>query len=243
MEGIHPFAHSIMANADRLIELFNEAKARLVGAERERFLAETCRDEPELKEQVISLLQAHEGAGDFLKNAQVLSPAPLDHSNHPNIRYFGDYELLKEVARGGMGVVFEARQVSLNRTVAVKMILAGQLASDAEVRRFRTEAEAAANLQHPNIVAIHEVGMHEGQHYFSMDFVAEKDLAAVIQGKPLPGRRAAELAKAMAEAIQYAHQRGVLHSDLKPQNVLIDERGESRAVCLASPKSVMRGEV
>jgi serine/threonine protein kinase len=143
-------------------------------------------------------------------------------------RSFGDYELVEEIARGGMGVVYRARQVSLNRTVALKMILAGQLASEGEVKRFYTEAEAAANLQHPNIVAIHEVGEHEGQHYFSMEYVAGKNLATVVREQPLAPVAAAQCVKAIAEAIQYAHQRGILHRDLKPQNVLIDERGQPR---------------
>jgi predicted Ser/Thr protein kinase len=138
------------------------------------------------------------------------------------VRYFGDYELLEEIARGGMGVVFKARQVSLDRTVALKMILAGQLASAADVQRFHAEAKAAANLKHPNIVAIHEVGQHDGQHFFSMDYIAGKSLAELIRANPLPAERAARYVRAIAEAIHYAHQQGTLHRDIKPSNVLID---------------------
>ncbi len=148
---------------------------------------------------------------------------PLITSNLP---YFGDYELLEEVARGGMGVVYKARQKSLNRIVAVKMILGGQFTTEADVKRFRTEAEAAANLKHPNIVAIHETGEHEGKHYFSMDYVEGKNLAQVIGGEPLPAQKAATLLKTIAEAVHYAHQRGTLHRDLKPHNVMVDTDGQ-----------------
>ena len=144
------------------------------------------------------------------------------------VRYFGDYELLEEIARGGMGVVWKGRQNSLNRIVAIKMILAGKLAGAAEVQRFLREAEAAANLQHPNIVAIHEVGEHDGQHYFSMDYVEGRDLGSLVRDGALPAQRAARYVKIIAEAIHFAHQRGTLHRDLKPQNVLIDAADQPR---------------
>ncbi len=164
-------------------------------------------------------------AGETSEKPVAPQPAakPLITSTMP---YFGDYELLEEIARGGMGVVYKARQRSLNRIVAVKMILGGQFTTEADVKRFRTEAEAAANLKHPNIVAIHETGEHEGKHYFSMDYVEGKNLAQVIGGEPLPAQKAATLLKTIADAVHYAHQRGTLHRDLKPHNVMIDADGQ-----------------
>ena len=137
-------------------------------------------------------------------------------------KIFGDYELLDEIARGGMGVVYRARQQSLDRVVALKLILAGQLASRELVHRFRTEAAAAAALQHPNIVSIHEVGVHQGNHFFSMEFVAGQNLGQLVGNRPMPAMKAARYLKEIAEAIEFAHGHGILHRDLKPSNVLVD---------------------
>lgn len=142
------------------------------------------------------------------------------------LRYFGDYELLEEIARGGMGVVYKARQVRLNRVVAVKMILSGDLASTEDVRRFHSEAEAAARLSHPGIVPIYEVGEHEGQHFYSMAFVDGESLSRQINTSPLPPREAATLIRQVAMAVQYAHDVGVIHRDLKPANILLDRDGQ-----------------
>jgi WD40 repeat protein len=155
-------------------------------------------------------------------------PVQPEGSSTDRIRYFGDYELLREIARGGMGVVYRARQVSLNRPVALKMILAGQLASDDEVKRFYMEAEAAANLDHPGIVPIYEIGEHEGQHFFSMGFVEGTSLAAKVADGPLPPREAATMTMKVAEAVQFAHEKGVIHRDLKPANVLLDAQGQPK---------------
>lgn len=151
----------------------------------------------------------------------------MDASGHvmPD-RYFGEYELMTEVARGGMGVVYRARQTSLNRVVALKMILAGRFAQPEDVTRFRAEAEAAGRLSHPNIVAIFDVGEIGGQHFFSMEFIEGHSLSHRLSNGPLPTREAAQIVCKVARAIHYAHRQDIVHRDLKPSNIIIDPNGE-----------------
>lgn len=143
-------------------------------------------------------------------------------------KYVGEYEVLSEIARGGMGVVHKARHRKLNRIVALKMILSGEFASEEEISRFFTEAQAAATLDHPGIVPVFEIGQHNGMHFFAMGFIEGESLSDRISRGPLPPREAAELARKVAEAIAYAHGKGVIHRDLKPANVLLDVNGEPK---------------
>ena len=153
----------------------------------------------------------------------------------------GNYVLLEEIARGGMGVVFRARQRTLNRLVAVKMILAGEMASSRDVNRFYTEAEAAARLKHPGIIAIHEIGEHNGLPYFSMELAEGPSLDDMIRDQSITCRESAEHLLHVAEAIYYAHEHGVLHRDLKPSNVLLDQDGHPKVTDFGLAKRVEGG--
>ena len=236
---------------ESLRTIFNEAIEIADARRRGDYLASACGGDVVLRQQVEALIESHHAAGKFLGGAgkTVAPTAPKSEGDSAmfeklkgeiardnyfvvngdhTIRSFRGYELLEEIARGGMGIVYKARQVSLDRIVAVKLLLLGQYASEEFIHRFRMEASAAASLQHPNIVAIHEVGVHQGQHYFAMDFVDGPNLATLAKGEPLSAGRAARYLKIIAHAIHYAHEHGILHRDLKPSNVLIDSNDQPR---------------
>ena len=155
-------------------------------------------------------------------------------------RDFGDYTLLEELGRGGMGVVYKARQKSLNRVVAVKMVREAHLSTPADRARFQFEAEAAARLHHPNIVTVYEVGAADGQAYFCMEYVGGENLAERVHRRgPVPGREAARLVGLIARGVQHAHEHGILHRDLKPSNILLVESlgdGSTGTDVLPTPK-------
>ncbi len=193
-------------------------------------LEEQCRSHPRFAADLRELwgaVMVAQVAGKSASVAETIAPGKHDSSSGslelPS--RLGDYLLLEELGRGGMGVVFRARQESLGREVAIKMILRGELARPAERERFQAEAQAAAKLDHPGIVPVYEVGEIAGRPYFSMKFIRGTTLAQRLSDGPIPSREAARLLVAVARAIHFAHEKGVLHRDLKPSNILLDEQG------------------
>jgi serine/threonine-protein kinase len=201
---------ALRADADNAVDLvYNEFRLR-----------ESQGEQPALEEYVQRFPDYAEVLAAQVELHRAMTEQAPEAGSRPAV---AGYEVLGELGRGGMGVVFRARQTSLHRDVALKMILAGQLASAAEVRRFRTEAEAAAQLDHPHIVSIYEVGEQDGLPYFSMQLVEGTGLGAHRARNP---RVAARLLARVARAVHHAHQRGIIHRDLKPANILVDAQGE-----------------
>lgn len=158
-------------------------------------------------------------------SAETIVPSSGDSLSHPTIAQIGDYQLLEEIARGGMGVVYKARHVRLNRIAAVKLIKSGDLANVEDVRRFQVEAQAAAGLDHPGIVSVYEAGQEKGQHYIALAYVDGQSLWNRVKESPLPPNEAARIMEQVARAIHYAHEQGIIHRDLKPQNVMLTQDG------------------
>jgi serine/threonine-protein kinase len=215
-------------NDQRLAEVLAEMTAELRNGHRPDLEAFAARY-PEVGEELRQLWGTALLAQEFVSPApERLTAPPIPPAKTTGVaapRSFGDFEIEEEIGRGGMGVVYKARQRSLDRTVAIKMILRGELASEADLSRFRAEAEAAARLQHPNIVSVYEVGDCDGRPYFSMRYVEGTTLARRLTEGPLPPREAARYMLAIAGAVQHAHEHGILHRDLKPSNILLDEEG------------------
>ncbi|SFI76355.1 serine/threonine-protein kinase [Planctomicrobium piriforme] len=183
---------------------------------------------PDLAEEIQSLwatAQLADQLGQFCSSSPPVDNEPPEAPAGPRKMVLGDYQLLEEIGRGGMGIVFRARQRHPERIVAVKMLLRGEFATSVHRARFEVEADAAARLDHPHIVAIYEAGIENGQPYFSMPFIEGTTLARRIAERTLSDREAAELLIPVCRAVGYAHQRGVLHRDLKPSNILIDRLG------------------
>ncbi|HVR74133.1 MAG TPA: serine/threonine-protein kinase [Planctomycetota bacterium] len=203
------------------MEVFDEAKARPAGAERERFLAERCKDEPELKEQVVSLLQAHEGAGDFLKSTTPPPTVPVTEKPGDRI---GRYKLLEQIGEGGCGVVYMAEQEEpVRRRVALKVIKLGMDTTQV-VARFEAERQALALMDHPNIARVLDGGATDtGRPFFVMELVRGIKITDYCDQNSLSTADRLELFIKVCHSIQHAHQKGIIHRDIKPSNILVTQ--------------------
>jgi tRNA A-37 threonylcarbamoyl transferase component Bud32 len=228
--------------ADAIIAAYLEAEAAGQVPNRADILA----GHPDVVGELKAFFADHDAMKNLARQASTLAPVreeagpaeavtlattqPSANMVGSRIRYVGDYELIEEIARGGMGVVYKAAQTSLNRIVALKMMLSAELASTEDVQRFQREARAVANLDHPNIVPIFEVNEHEGRQYFSMKFIAGESLGQMSRKAKWTDKekneQAAKLMATIARAVHHAHERGILHRDLKPGNILLDADGQ-----------------
>lgn len=225
---IAPLLHALLAaemnmpDDPQLLDLLDDYLSQLQAGKRPDRAA-LLREHPELA-SALKCLEALEGLAPAASADSDLDSLAFEPQDLP--REFGPYELLEEIGRGGMGVVYKARQKALDRTVAVKMILATHLASPEHVRRFQVEAWAAARLRHSNITQIHDVGQHHGQHYFAMEYVAGESLAQRIARQKLSFEEIVRLLSVVARAVDHLHAQGVVHRDLKPSNILLDGDGQ-----------------